>query len=124
MSAECTGSHAWWTAQLLPARCVIKRSSLRQSDRTARLSPCPPSRPLGNSARIDGASFDETQRVLPQIFDVERSLTPRPHADGAARDALDIITREAPERFCAGKDGVKVFDREIQRLRRRVRLSN
>src|SRR6266550_5638640 len=76
------------------------------------------------SSRIDCSGFDKTERVLPLILRVKRSLTPGTHADASTRDTVDILARKATQRLRALEDCVKVIDCEIQSLRCRMRLAN
>src|SRR5262249_50022788 len=78
--------------------------------------------PIENgSAWIDRPGFDETQGVGPFVLDVEGALAPRPHADLAADDSVHTLAREAAECLRPREDGVEILDREVQRLRARVR---
>src|SRR5262249_8801611 len=76
------------------------------------------------STWIDRACLDEAQRVVPFVFGVERSLAPWTDADAAAGDAVHILLRDTAECLRTCEDCVEIIDREIQRLCRRVRLSN
>src|SRR5262249_3011434 len=76
------------------------------------------------SARIDCPGLDKAQGVLPFIFGVERTLAPRPHADGTGGDTVYFFARETAKRLRTGEDGVKVLDRKIQCLGCRVWLAN
>ena len=77
----------------------------------------------GTSAGIDGSRIDEAQRILPFVFRVERALAPWPDADAATGHAVHHLARQTSERLRAGEDRVEIVDREVQRLRRRMRFA-
>src|SRR5262245_10997170 len=79
--------------------------------------------PTSPSPRIDGPRFHETERVVPGVIDVKRSLAPRPHHHRAGRGTMHVLARQAAQRFGALVYRVEVVDQQIEFLGRGVRLA-